>query len=568
MTSSPTPAVLPDARALKPCPFCGADPLIEDGENDRPWVVQCMNRDCPAQPFMDHADTKRQAIKAWNTRTTPPAPIAEGVTCTTKPLTDAERQAGVDHWITPPASDAAVSAGALREALQRARETLEVYADPTGYTDNEGEQLTAEDELHPGLLAQHTLEQIAAMLAAAPKVASDSKTLRQVMASGDPEWPGGAVERDAWFAGYDAAVAERTAPKVASDTAQAEIKRLRGLLIDPGTPPWEDARAVLVTELRKAGYSTHADNVEAAHGVLIPSDIALNLIAHATKAKVASDTLPNCTCHPDDRPLGDCPRKGAANYCKVASDTGAGLLAKIEAEARRYASHYPQNSDGRNTFVMFADYVAALATPTDATDGATGGGEGFLEAIHEATPAGEWITVRHTPNGDWAVRNPPHKAFGGYGTDVDMGEEWTFTPDDREKAAILSLCADQELSPTAIMRQALRLYQHDHCRRKDGETVTWSGDDQRARDFAGPLATTTGGDLLEQAARYRHVKRGTVYTVVGEAELQTISGALVDGSALVVYRGKDGKQYVVIAAGGHGSLGTTPGDSVIAYRLD
>ncbi|EZP57461.1 hypothetical protein [Sphingomonas sp. RIT328] len=75
---------------------------------------------------------------------------------------------------TPPASDAAVPAGLLREALQRARETLEVYADPTGYTDNEGEQLTAEDELHPGLLAQHTLEQIAAMLAAAPKVASDT----------------------------------------------------------------------------------------------------------------------------------------------------------------------------------------------------------------------------------------------------------------------------------------------------------------------------------------------------------------------------------------------------------
>ena len=29
----------------------------------------------------------------------------------------------------------------------------------------------------------------------------------------------------------------------------------------------------------------------------------------------------------------------------------------------------------------------------------------------------------------------------------------------------------------------------------------------------------------------------------------------------------DGQQYVVIVAGGHGSLGTTPGDYVIAYRL-
>ncbi|RMS23208.1 Quinoprotein, partial [Pseudomonas coronafaciens pv. garcae] len=34
------------------------------------------------------------------------------------------------------------------------------------------------------------------------------------------------------------------------------------------------------------------------------------------------------------------------------------------------------------------------------------------------------------------------------------------------------------------------------------------------------------------------------------------------------YRGSDGKQYVIIAAGGHGSLGTTLGDSVIAFRLD
>ncbi|MCD5995751.1 membrane-bound PQQ-dependent dehydrogenase, glucose/quinate/shikimate family [Pseudomonas sp. CDFA 602] len=34
------------------------------------------------------------------------------------------------------------------------------------------------------------------------------------------------------------------------------------------------------------------------------------------------------------------------------------------------------------------------------------------------------------------------------------------------------------------------------------------------------------------------------------------------------YLGADGKQYVIIAAGGHGSLGTTLGDSVIAFRLN
>ena len=33
------------------------------------------------------------------------------------------------------------------------------------------------------------------------------------------------------------------------------------------------------------------------------------------------------------------------------------------------------------------------------------------------------------------------------------------------------------------------------------------------------------------------------------------------------YEGADGRQYVLVAAGGHGSLGTKRGDSVIAYAL-
>jgi len=35
----------------------------------------------------------------------------------------------------------------------------------------------------------------------------------------------------------------------------------------------------------------------------------------------------------------------------------------------------------------------------------------------------------------------------------------------------------------------------------------------------------------------------------------------------MTYQGRDGKQYVVIAAGGHGRLGTTLGDYVIAFAL-
>lgn len=39
-------------------------------------------------------------------------------------------------------------------------------------------------------------------------------------------------------------------------------------------------------------------------------------------------------------------------------------LETAQAEARRYASFYPQSSDGRNTFIMLADRIAALR-PTD-----------------------------------------------------------------------------------------------------------------------------------------------------------------------------------------------------------
>jgi quinoprotein glucose dehydrogenase len=35
----------------------------------------------------------------------------------------------------------------------------------------------------------------------------------------------------------------------------------------------------------------------------------------------------------------------------------------------------------------------------------------------------------------------------------------------------------------------------------------------------------------------------------------------------MTYQGADGRQYVVVVAGGHGTLGTTPGDDVIAYAL-
>lgn len=58
-----------------------------------------------------------------------------------------------------------------------------------------------------------------------------------------------------------------------------------------------------------------------------------------------------------------------------------------------------------------------------------------------------------------------------------------------------------------------------------------------ARAALAPAPIVQGGE------RYRHVKRGTEYEVIGTAELQIATGDLVDGSVLVVYRGDDGKVW-------------------------
>lgn len=43
--------------------------------------------------------------------------------------------------------------------------------------------------------------------------------------------------------------------------------------------------------------------------------------------------------------------------------------------------------------------------------------------------------------------------------------------------------------------------------------------------------------------RWRHVKRGTVYTEIGRAELQVAKIAPDEGCTLVIYRGDDGKLW-------------------------
>ncbi|NIY48651.1 membrane-bound PQQ-dependent dehydrogenase, glucose/quinate/shikimate family [Cedecea colo] len=79
----------------------------------------------------------------------------------------------------------------------------------------------------------------------------------------------------------------------------------------------------------------------------------------------------------------------------------------------------------------------------------------------------------------------------------------------------------------------------------------------------GPL--TTAGDVVFHGATADNFFRAydsTTGKLLWQTELT--AGAQATPST---YMGKDGKQYVVIAAGGHGSLGTKLGDTVVAFRL-
>ena len=62
---------------LKPCPFCGGEAIahpcaLEGDDHD----VGCFNGECPVEPHT-WAETKDEAIAAWNTRAVDPATIRE-----------------------------------------------------------------------------------------------------------------------------------------------------------------------------------------------------------------------------------------------------------------------------------------------------------------------------------------------------------------------------------------------------------------------------------------------------------------------------------------------------------
>lgn len=61
----------------------------------------------------------------------------------------------------------------------------------------------------------------------------------------------------------------------------------------------------------------------------------------------------------------------------------------------------------------------------------------------------------------------------------------TLNLSEKEMTVLEGLAADKEMSKTAIMRQALRLYQLVTLRLNAGEQMFFSGDDQRRIEFIG-----------------------------------------------------------------------------------
>lgn len=62
----------------------------------------------------------------------------------------------------------------------------------------------------------------------------------------------------------------------------------------------------------------------------------------------------------------------------------------------------------------------------------------------------------------------------------------TLNLSEREMAAVDRLAKEQELTKTALIRAALRLYETVNSRIRAGETMTFSGDKERIALFVGP----------------------------------------------------------------------------------
>jgi quinoprotein glucose dehydrogenase len=82
-------------------------------------------------------------------------------------------------------------------------------------------------------------------------------------------------------------------------------------------------------------------------------------------------------------------------------------------------------------------------------------------------------------------------------------------------------------------------------------------------DLGGPVATAGGVAFLSGTLDY-YVR---AYDLTTGREIWKDRLPAGGQATPMTYEGEDGRQYVLVVAGGHGSLGTKAGDSVIAYAL-
>ena len=82
-------------------------------------------------------------------------------------------------------------------------------------------------------------------------------------------------------------------------------------------------------------------------------------------------------------------------------------------------------------------------------------------------------------------------------------------------------------------------------------------------NLGGPILTAGGIAFLSGTLDY-YVR---AYDVTTGAQLWEDRLPAGGQATPMTYTGADGRQYLLVVAGGHGSLGTRTGDHVIAYAL-
>ena len=82
-------------------------------------------------------------------------------------------------------------------------------------------------------------------------------------------------------------------------------------------------------------------------------------------------------------------------------------------------------------------------------------------------------------------------------------------------------------------------------------------------NLGGPIVTAGGVAFLSGSLDY-YVR---AYDVTTGAQLWESRLPAGGQATPMTYTGKDGRQYLLVVAGGHGSTGTKKGDSIIAYAL-